>query len=584
MTTPYTVERDGKVYMYRATSHYSPEKRGPVAETEYMGVVIDGKLKPKRGYFYNEETGEFGPVDVASTVPSGHMKLRTLRFGDVYFLMSLQKRLNILDDLEVSFGKEMGRTIMAVCFAYTIEPSALMHMESVIERRYIREILEIPRDTDFSSPRMSELTRLIGESTGGTDEFFRRRITGTDGEYLFDLTSESTYSVKNPNAEWGRNKDGQKLKQINLGLVTDRIGRPLAFFIYPGSVADVTTVRRMAGDVKRLGGKDATLVLDRGFVSTKSVHTLMDDGTDFVVPMIMGDNKVTKSLVTAILEVVGRVENTKVHHGRSYTVLERQIAVRRCVDANRRERETVWDDPDGYEMLLDTDEDFASCEHMLDVFVFRDTESAGYEIARMDVALQMIIEGLEGSKPRDPNAAFLKAAGDYASKLKWELDDEKRMHVEVRQNAHSFAANRKGMFIMITPSSSERSWDNVLDCYECRDLIEDTFLEDKSEGDGRRPRSGDRDTVFGRTFIRMVSMIMTMEILHRISEYSEDRKIPARNKPRDIAKRTPRSLLGSLSNIDIIEGEGWREMTEVTRDNKLIFKMFDIGPPKGITR
>ena len=584
MTTPYTVERDGKVYMYRATSHYSPEKRGPVAETEYMGVVVDGKLKPKRGYYYNEETGEFGPVDIVSTAPAKHMKLRTLRFGDVYFLMAIQKRLNILDDLEASFGVEMGRTIMAVCFAFTIEPSALMHMEAVIERRYILEILDLPRDTDLSSPRLSELTRLIGESVDCTDEFFRRRISGTEGEYLFDLTSESTYSVKNTNAEWGRNKDGQKLKQINLGLVTDRIGRPLAFFIYPGSVADVTTVRRMADDVKRLGGEDATLVLDRGFVSTKSIHLLMEDGTDFVMPMIMGDNKVTKSLVTSLLDVIGNVENTKVHHGRSYTVLERQIAVRRCIDANRRVRETVWDDPDGYEMLLDTDEEFASCEHILDVFIFRDTESAGYETARMDVALQMIIEELEGSRPKDPKAAFEKAAGAYASKLKWELDDEKRMHVEVRQNARSFAANRKGVFIMITPSSSKRSWDNVLDCYECRDLIEDAFLEDKSEGDGRRPRSGNRDTIVGRTFIRMVSMIMTMDILHRISEYANDKKIPAKNKPRDIAKRTPRSLLGSLSNIDIIEGDGWREMTEVTKDNRLIFKMFDIGPPKGIIR
>lgn len=82
----------------------------------------------------------------------------------------------------------------------------------------------------------------------------------------------------------------------------------------------------------------------------------------------------------------------------------------------------------------------------------------------------------------------------------------------------------------------------------------------------------------------MVSMIMTMDILHRISEYANDKKIPAKNKPRDIAKRTPRSLLGSLSNIDIIEGDGWREMTEVTKDNRLIFKMFDIGPPKGIIR
>ena len=101
------------------------------------------------------------------------------------------------------------------------------------------------------------------------------------------------------------------MKQINLGLVTDRIGRPLAFFIYPGSVADVTTVRRMADDVKRLGGEDATLVLDRGLVSTKSIHLLMEDGTNFIIPMIMDDNKVTESLVTSLLDVIGDVETPR---------------------------------------------------------------------------------------------------------------------------------------------------------------------------------------------------------------------------------------------------------------------------------
>ena len=62
---PYIMEKDGKQYMYRSTSHYSKEKGGPVSDVEYMGRVVDGRLRPKKGYRYDERTGEFGPISVA---------------------------------------------------------------------------------------------------------------------------------------------------------------------------------------------------------------------------------------------------------------------------------------------------------------------------------------------------------------------------------------------------------------------------------------------------------------------------------------------------------------------------------------
>ncbi len=583
MTTPYIVERQGKQYMYRATSHYSSEKRGPVAETEYMGVVIDGKLKPKRGYFYNESTGEFGPIKTLPVQDKVPMRLVNKRYGDTYFLMALQKRLHILDDLEAAFGRRNGSMIMAVVFAYTIQPSALMHLESVVERRYIPEMLQLPSDIDLSSPRLSELTHSIGTAHDCMDEFFRRRISSSDEELIFDLTSESTYSLKNTNAEWGRNKDRMPLRQINVGLVTDRHGRPLMFRTYPGSVADVTTLGRIVDDVRRLGGKDNTLVMDRGFMSPRSIMYLLENGMDFVMPMVVGDKPIMRTMVTDLISKIGNVENLKVYSDRSYTVDIRQMGIRRCKGTNVSKRNTIWEDPDGYDLLLDDDPEFGSCNHLLDVFLFRDVESAGSEIAGMDIALNGIINDIEGKRARNPKMFFSKVAGMYESMLEMTVD-EKGMHASIRQNAHTFAANRKGVFVMIAPASDERGWDDVLRCYECRDRIGDAIFQDKSEGDGRTPRSGDRDTIVGRTFIRMVSLILRMEMINRISEVANDKTMKKELKPRDIGKRSPTSLLDSLSNIELIIGDGWNHLTEVTKDCRLIYNMFNIGPPKGIDR
>lgn len=575
MATPYITEKGGKQYMYRATSHYSAEKRGPVAETEYMGVVIDGKLRPKRGYFYNEDTGEFGPIESVQKTSEGR-KLRTKWFGDAYLLMALQKRLGILADLESSFGKDAGRMIMAVCFAYAIQPSALMHMEGIIAHRCIPELLDLSPDTDFSSQRMSDLTRHIGMSVSEVDDFFRCRLGRSEDEYIFDLTSESSYSVRNSFVEWGRNKDRMPLPMIGIGLVTDKKGRPLMFYVYPGSVADVTTLRRMVSDVKRLGGNGSRLVMDRGFENTGSIHYLLESGMDFVMPLKISC-KVVKTMVSEMLPSVGMVEFTKVYDGRSYTVVKRSLGVRRNRGGNT-DRVTVWEDPDGYELLSDTDSEFSSSDGFIDAFVFRDNAAAGFETSKMDVSLQRIMDALEGTHPRNPEKAVAAAAGDYASMLEWTMD-EQGMHLKVRQNAHTHAANRKGVFIMIAPSSAQLTWDMILDAYGCRDIIEDTFLDDKCECDGRVPRSGDRDIVIGRTFLRMVSTILRVEIRNTIREVADNTKLKADLKPRDISSQTPSSLLSSLSNLEIIYGDGWQQLTEVTRNNRLIYKMFDVGPP-----
>lgn len=563
--------------MYRSTSHYSKEKGGPVSDVEYMGRVVDGKLKPKKGYRYDETTGDFGPIEAVVVQPDGKVVLRTKIFGDVYLLDALQRRLGILDDLVAAFGNEIGRKIMALAFAYAIQPVALMHMEEVIDRRTIKEVLDIPLDEDFSSPRISELTALVGNMSDSMDAFFRRRITGSEGELVFDLTTESTYSARNPMAEWGRNKDRVNLKVMGLGLVTDRVGRPTMFYLYPGSMADVVTLGRMVDDVKRLGGKDSTLILDRGFVSPRSVMYLLKQKVDFVMPMIVGDNPLMKSIVTKMGTLAGDVRYLHVHEGRSYHVFETQIGVRTDRGGNLRKRTTVWEDPDGYDLIGEDDEEFGSCEEYLDVFVFRDTVAVGEEIAGMDVALNGMIHDLEGTHPRDPQKAFLRAAGRYANLLEYSMTPD-GMHLEIKQNAHTFAANRKGIFVMITPARSGRDWEDILNTYEIRDIIEDGFLEDKSEGDGRTPRSGLTPNIRGRTLIRMVSSIMRMEMLDRISEVSNDRTMKAELKPRDIEKRTPASLLSSLSNLQMVYGNGWKHMTELTRDNRLIYNMFDVGP------
>lgn len=48
--------------------------------------------------------------------------------------------------------------------------------------------------------------------------------------------------------------------------------------------------------------------------------------------------------------------------------------------------------------------------------------------------------------------------------------------------------------------------------------------------------------------------------------------------------QTQKSLLSTLSNMEIVKGTGWKELTEVTKDCRLIYRMFDMARPKDSSR
>ena len=75
----------------------------------------------------------------------------------------------------------------------------------------------------------------------------------------------------------------------------------------------------------------------------------------------------------------------------------------------------------------------------------------------------------------------------------------------------------------------------------------------------------------------MATSIMRVEMIDHISEYANDDTVRKELKPRNLEKRTPSSLLSSLSNIEIAYGNGWKQMTELTKDNRLIYRMFNVG-------
>ena len=58
------------------------------------------------------------------------------------------------------------------------------------------------------------------------------------------------------------------LPQLNLSMIVDKkLGIPVMYDVYPGSIVDVSTLKNTIKKLEGYGMKDFTLVMDRGFLS-----------------------------------------------------------------------------------------------------------------------------------------------------------------------------------------------------------------------------------------------------------------------------------------------------------------------------
>ena len=83
-------------------------------------------------------------------------------------------------------------------------------------------------------------------------------------------------------SEWGYNRDGEDLPQINICMLFGESSRlPVYQTIYCGSLKDVSTLKTTLGEFTAMTGtSDIMVVLDKGFYSKNNIDTMLSNGED----------------------------------------------------------------------------------------------------------------------------------------------------------------------------------------------------------------------------------------------------------------------------------------------------------------
>ncbi|MDY7027519.1 MAG: IS1634 family transposase [Spirochaetota bacterium] len=495
------------VYVYEVHSYWDKDKKSPRQQR-----VRIGKRDPV--------TGEL-------------IKLKTRRqsreYGPVYFIASLVEQLRLKELLNREFP-ESAREILMIAAFQIAEHKSLYLCNSWLEHIYLRDPLSLPGQS------ISRLLHSLGEEDRGIYRFLDDWTEQhTDNEFIvFDITSLSTYSKKIDFAEWGYNRDGERLAQVNFGVVySEPSNMPLLYSLYPGSVPDVVTLGNIKKRLERISELRTLFVLDRGFYSTKNIDRL-DELGPFLIPLPMG-TKTEK-------ELVGE------HH---LDIAEPEKAFRF-----------------GKEIYYALSETLVLGDTQLTAHLFYNEKRAGDEKERLIGELLTIEEEVRTRRWKSSGKLirFLDDNWPGWQQLFSLEEGEEGYTLSRKKKEIELSLNRRGIFVLLT--NTDLSAEQALTYYRRKDGVEKLFDSMKHGTELKRLRVHSRQSMEGLIFIEFISLIMYSEIQKVLRESGLGKKL------------TVEQLFYELKKLSVIEIDDKKPIiTELTRKQKDIFNAFGIQLP-----
>ncbi len=268
-------KRSGITYAYKSISYWDNERQQSRAKRTLIGRVDD-------------QTGEIVPTDGRNRRnkekpgPVPFVKTTRLFYGATYLLDAIGERLGVAEDLKKCFPKTYQQILSIAYYLILEDKSPLYRFEKW------SSLHKHPYGKNITSQRSSELFASITEKS--KNEFLRlqgrRRL---EKEFwVYDITSISSYSECLRKVEYGNNKEGDKLPQLNLALVFGESSNlPFCYRKLAGNIPDSKTIKVLLAELDVLGFSKMKLVMDRGFYSEDNINALFKKHLKFLISVRM---------------------------------------------------------------------------------------------------------------------------------------------------------------------------------------------------------------------------------------------------------------------------------------------------------
>jgi transposase len=342
-----------------------------------------------------------------------------------------------------------------------------MHCQEWVEKVEITEEIE-----SMSSQNISKiLAGLTNENIEGFyQEWARKR---SEKEYLaLDITSMSSYSELIEDVEWGYNRDGEELPQVNLCMLMGEVSRlPVYQTIYQGSLTDVSTLKTtMAKFNQIIDGQNVLAVMDKGFYSKKNIDDLLVEDKKFVIAVPFS-NTFAKNQVEDCRNLIDDFSNNIVVGSDTL----------RAITKKRR-----WGNKYIY------------------AHIFYNPIKA---VTDREKLYKKVTEMLTKANEQPEKFKDNKVYTQYLDIL---LSDDGTYSVKVKNDAVSAAKKYSGWLLII--SNSSRDAFEVINIYRAKDIVEKGFLKLKHSLDLARLRVHSDLAMHSKVFVCFLALVLLSNI------------------------------------------------------------------------
>ena len=458
------------------------------------------------------------------------MDLINKNYGNIKLLEQLSKRIGIHQIIEACFPN-CFKEILALSFYEIMEGSPFYLFRFWLDENYLPEVKKL--DSSASSTLFEELGKKEKQRLLCVEKWIKHLHLNA---LFFDISSISSYSKQIDFIEWGYNRDKEALAQLNIGMVFCEEKRlPINYHLYPGSIADVSTLKNCQDYLKAFGLKDFMFVLDRGFFSIANVLAMNEstNSISFIQPVPFRLNK-AKQLVQKHKKEVQKL-------GASFRYKQQII--------NHIQSEITFGKTTFKAHLFYNKKMDLSLRHQLLNTLF------DIEQQLTDIVFHTLKQWIDYRKE------YIEEK--YRAFFKWNSKTNK-----VEKNSKTIQAhiNFSAYFIFLT-NKADLTPQSLSHHYFNKDLVEKVFDVLKNELDAKRLRFHNNYTMQGKLFIMFIALVVYSEI----SRVMNDKNL--------FKKFTVKELLYELKKIKInqLPKDGQPMISEISKTQKMILKNFNIN-------
>jgi transposase len=299
----------GIIYLYESTGYRDKINGGKVKNMRKLIGKIDkvtGEPIYKPEYLARMRRAGT-PIEISSSQKQFSVDdiktSLTLDYGLFYLLKSIAERNGLMCSLE-SASPEHWKEIFTLAEHLVSNGDPFM---------YCQEWLEGTVSLDCGNLSSQRISELLSEISFAERETFYKNWAAkvAENDYLaLDVTSTSSYSELIPEIEWGYNRDGENLPQINLCMLFGENSRlPVYQTTYSGSLKDVTTLQSTLAKFGAIAdGQRITAIMDKGFYSHKNITAMLKDRQKFLIAVPFTP-KFAKAEIDAVRNTIQTYEN-----------------------------------------------------------------------------------------------------------------------------------------------------------------------------------------------------------------------------------------------------------------------------------